>query len=122
MHPATQPFPIKTVGNLCYSSHESSSERDTGVKESHLLTWVDEREPGDQCNWSRPKEEDLECPLPLEPHVQELLRGEEILPVSTGVGNSLPQTSMPEPYPMEGLGVDKVAMKQLDMPAWWQEL
>ena len=42
-------------------SHRSNLKRDTSVKEPHLVSWGDERRPGDSSNWSRPKEEDLEC-------------------------------------------------------------
>ena len=75
-------------------------ERDTSVQEPHLLTWGDERMSGDQSNWSRPEEEDLRGPPTLEPHIQEFLRGEEILPASTGVWDSLPPDN-PEPSSMQ---------------------
>ena len=104
------------------SSPESSPERYTGVKEPYLPTWGDERGPGNQSDWSMPKEEDPECPPPLEPHVQEFLRGEEMLAVSTGVGDSLLQTLMHEPSPMDSAEWIKWHAQQLDMPAWWWEL
>ena len=64
----------------------SSPKRDISVKEPHLLTWGNERGPSDKSHWSRPKVEDLECLSPLEPHVQEFLRGEEVLLAGTEVG------------------------------------
>ena len=89
--------------------------------EQHLLTWRDKRRPGDQSDWSRPEEEDHECLPPLEPHVQEFLRGDMLL-AGTGVEDSLPQTSVPEPSPMECMEWIKWHMWQMDMLAWWWEL
>ena len=91
------------------------------MKEPHMPTWRDEGSPGDQSDWSRPEEEDLKCLLPLEPHVQEFLRG-EMLPVDAGLGDGLPQTSTPEFSPMEGTEWIKWCVWQLDMPTWWWEL
>ena len=71
-----------TEGRALLSSKDSL-ENDTRIDEVHQLpppTWWIERAPNDGANWSRPKagkEEDLECPSPLEPHLQELLGGEE---------------------------------------------
>ena len=51
------------------------------------LTWGDERVVDDQLDWSRPvaEEGDLMCLPSLEPHLQELLTGEETFLASTGV-------------------------------------
>ena len=84
------------------------------MKEPHLLAWRDKRRPGDQSDWSRPKEEDPECLPPLDSHIQEFLRG-EMFPASVGVGDGLPQTSTPEPSPMEGTEWIKWHVQQLDM-------
>ena len=62
---------------------------------------------------------------PLQPHIQEFLRGEEMLPAGTGGGDSLPWTSMPddpEPSPMQNTAWIKWCAWQLHMPTWWQEL
>ena len=77
--------------------------------------------PADQFNWFRAKDEDLEYLPPLEPNVQDFLRG-EMLPASMGIGDGLLQTSMPEPSLMEGAKWIKLHVRQLDMLAWWQEL
>ena len=116
------PSQLRWWVTFAHSSPGSSPERDTGVKEPHLLTWRDERRPGDQSDWSRPKEEDLECPLPLEPHVQEFLRGGEMLLAGAGVRGGLPWISTPELSPMEAMEWIKWHMWQLDMPTWLQEL
>ena len=75
-------------------------ERDTSVQEPHLLAWGDERMSGNQSDWSQPEEEDLGCPSTLEPHIQEFLRGEEMLLAGVGVGDSLLPDD-PEPSPMK---------------------
>ena len=61
----------------------------------------------DEPEWSRAEggkgEEELECVLLLEPHLQELLSGKELFLAGAGVGDGFPQTSMPDdpkPSPM----------------------
>ena len=76
---------------------------------------------GNQSDWSQLEEEDLGCLPTLEPHVQEFLRGEEMLPASMGVGDDL----LPDdhkPCPMQSAEWIRWHAQQLDMPAWWQEL
>ena len=105
-----------------HSSPKSSPKRDISVKRTPPTNLGGESRPGDQSDWSRPEEEDLECPPSLEPHVQEFLRGEEMLLAGAGVGDSLLQSSTPEPSPTESAEWIKWHMQQLDMPAWWWEL
>ena len=81
-------------------SGEESLERDIGVDKAYQmpqLTWGTEGTMHDDSN-SRVEggEDELECPLPLEPHLQELLSGEETFPASTGAEDSFPQTLMPD--------------------------
>ena len=73
--------------------------------------------------WSRAKEGDLECLPPLEPHIQELLSGEEMS--LAGVGGSSLWASMPGdpgPSPRQNAGWIQWCTHQLDKLAWWQEL
>ena len=81
----------------------------------------------DESDWSRVEEgeEELECPLPLECHLQELLSREEVFPAGAGVEDGLPQTLIPNnpvPYPMENAEWIPWNAQQVDTPAWWQEL
>ena len=61
------PLPTEESGKWCQS------------RWSPPVTWQNERAPHYGVNWLRPGggkgEEDLECPLPLESHLQELLGG-----------------------------------------------
>ena len=91
-------------------SGEETPERDVGVDEAHQLplpTWQTERALHDESDWSRQEggegEEELECPPPLEPHLHELLSGEELFLADAEVGDGFQQTLMPdnlEPSPM----------------------
>ena len=71
--------------------------------------WQAEEVPHKEADWPRPREEagtitvegdvDLECPLPLQPHLQELLGGEEPSLVGAKVGDSLPPLLAPTSPP-----------------------
>ena len=104
-----------------HSTPKSSPKRDTSVKQPHLLTWGNKRGPGDQSDWSRPKEEDLECLPSLEPYVQEFLREEEMLPAGAWVGQP-PANLNAWTFPLENTKWMKWCAWQLDMAVWWQEL
>ena len=61
-------------------SGKKSMERDAGVDKAYQMPWLTWGTGGmmhDDSNWSRAEggEEELECPLPLDPHLQKLLRG-----------------------------------------------
>ena len=71
---------------------EESLERDAKVDGAHWLpqlTWQTERALCNESDWSRAEggkgEEELECSQLLEPHLQELLSGEESFLASTEV-------------------------------------
>ena len=55
------------------------------------LTWGTEDMMRDNSDWLRAEggEEELECPPLLEPHLQELLCGEEVPLAGTGVDDGL---------------------------------
>ena len=78
---------------------EDNPKKDAGTKEPHLPTWGDKKGTGDPSDWSRQEEKDLKCLLPLNPHIQEFLGGEEMPLAGVEVGDSLQWTSMPEPSP-----------------------
>ena len=66
------------------SSSEDSLETDARIDEAHWLPPANlgrmTGQPNDDFDWFRPEsgeEEDLQCPPLLEPHLQELLGGEE---------------------------------------------
>ena len=108
MSPVTQPFPIGTVGNLCpliiqkepregYQCQRSQPVNlgeHKGARWPILLVQAWRRRP-----W---------VPTPLEPHVQEFLRGEEMLPASPGVGEWLPMNLNAWTFPLGECKVDKV--------------
>ena len=76
------------------SSSDEGQERDAGVDRAHQMSWLTWGTEGmmqDDSNWLRVEggEEQLECPPPLEPHLQELLSGEEMFLASTGVEDGL---------------------------------
>ena len=71
-------------------------------------------------------DEDLECPLPLDPHIQELLGREEPSLAAAEVGDSLPPppTSMPEdPEHSPLCQSDWIVWhaRHEEMPPWWRE-
>ena len=112
-------------------SSKNSPGRDTRIGRAHWLplpTWGDERTPDGQSDWSGPKAEeegDLECLPPLEPHLQELLSGEETFLAGTGAEGGLMWTSTPndpKPSPMENAEWIQWHAWQVDMPVWWWEL
>ena len=73
--------------------------------------------PNDESDWPRPeagKEEDLECPLPLKPHLQELLGGEDLA--------SAEATYDPEPSPLCQSDWIQWCTCQVEMLTWWREL
>ena len=88
------PSQLRQWVTFTHSSPKSSPERDTSVKEPYLPTWGDKGRPDDQSDWSRPGRWRPWVP-PLECHIQEFLRGEEMLPAAIGVKDGLPWTSMP---------------------------
>ena len=91
---------------------EESPKCDAEADEAYwlpLLMWQAEEAPHEEADWLRPREEagtildegdvDLECPLPLEPHLQELLDGEEpsLASAEAGIGLPLMLTTAPLP-------------------------
>ena len=83
------------------SLSKDSLKSNAEIDEAHHLpppTWQTEKVPHDGADWSRPEagegQEDLECPLPPEPHLQELLGGKESFLASTKVPDD------PEPSPL----------------------
>ena len=87
--------------------------------------------PHKEANWLRLGEvkvdEDLECSLPLELHLQELLGGEEPSTASAKVrDNLLPLLmSVPkdlEPSPLCQLDWILWHARHVPMPPWWREL
>ena len=72
-------------------------------------------------------DEYLECPLPLDPHLQELLGVEELSPANAIVGDGLspPPMSMPkdpEPSPLCYVEWIEWCIKHVPMSHWWEEL
>ena len=83
------------------SSDDDSLERDAGVDKVYQmpqLTWGNEGTKWDGSDWSRVEggEEELQCSLLLEPHLQELLGGEDLFLAGTGVEDGLLHTLMPD--------------------------
>ena len=115
------------------SPTKESPDSDARIDEAHWLplpTWQTERAPHNEANCLRSGEgkgeEDLECPLPLEPHLQELLGGEESSPASAEVGDGLPPPmSMPkdpEPSPLCQSDWIQWSAQHVETPTWWKEL
>ena len=94
---------------------EESPEHDALVDEAHQLPppmWQTEEAPPNEANWIRSGgvegDEDLECSLPLEPHLQELFSREKPSLAGTKVGDCLSTLLMsmpkgPEPSPLHQL-------------------
>ena len=92
------------------------------------------RVPPDNTDWSTPAEgseaslsKELECPPPLEPFVQELLKDEKASCTDAGMDSGLPPPSPltsgdPEPSPIEYEHWIKWHTRYVDTPAWWCEL
>ena len=84
------------------------------MEEAHQmpqLTWGTEGMMYDDSDWSRAEEEEekFQCPQPLEPNIQEFLRGEEMFLASAGVGDGLPRTMTPnDPKPPTMVNVELV--------------
>ena len=111
------------------SSSDNSLERDAGVDRAYQmpwLTWGTEDAKHDDSDWSRLKggEEELECPLPLDPpsssswvggNVPSWHRGWRQLPANFDARG-------PQTFPYAKCGVDMVVHSQVEMLAWWQEL
>ena len=123
-------------------SLEESPKHDIKTDEAYPLpppTWQTREAANKMANWLRPREEartipgkgdaDLKCPLPLEPHLQQLLSGEEPSPAGAEVGGSLlpmvtslPPLSMPkDPEPSTLHASDWIGWwaRHVQMPSWW---
>ena len=97
---------------------EHSPEKDARFAEPNLPTWRDNRGGGDQFDWLKTEEEDLNCPPPLEPHILEFLMGRDKTPMAgIGVRNGLQQTFMSEPSPQRSAKWIKWCAQQIVMPA-----
>ena len=93
------------------SSSDNRPERDAGVNRAHQipwLTWGTEGTIWDNSNWSKMEggEEELECPPPLESHLQELWVGRRhSMPVQEWriASHELwcPRTPNPPPWKMQ---------------------
>ena len=118
---------------------EESLECNTRVNKAHWLsppTWQTEEVPPKEADrswpngetWAVPIEgEDQKCPPPLEPHLQELLGGEEPSPAGAKAGDALPPplTSMPkdpEPSPLHHKEWIEWHARHIPTPSWWEEL
>ena len=101
-------------------SPEDNPEHDSNADMAYWLPlpmWLTKEVLHKKVDWSRPREEagtildegdvDLKCPLPLRPHLQELLGGEEPSLVGAKVEDRLPPppifTSLPPPSTPEDL-------------------
>ena len=120
--PSWQKLHVTFAEGKVPSLSEDSLESNAGIDEAHQLplpTWQDNRAPNDGANWSRPKagkEEDFECPPPLEPHLQELLGGEESFLASAKAPYD------PAPSPLHQSDWIQWHACQVEMLAWWREL
>ena len=92
-----------------------------------LPAWQAEVAPHDEANWSRPEEgegeEDLECPPPLEPHLQQLLGWEELPLTGAEVEDGL--MSMPkdlEPSPLYQADWIQWHTCHVETLTWWRDL
>ena len=111
------------------SSSDNSLERNAGFDralQTPQPTWGTEDAMRDDSNWLRVEggEDELECPPPLELHLQELLSGEEMSLAGTVVDNGLSWTlapNDPEPSPMEKAEWISLYALQVVMPDWWWE-
>ena len=68
---------------------KDSPKKDAGAEEPYLPTSGKKEGTGDPPDWSRPQEVDLECLPPLNPHIQEILDGDEMPMAGIGVGDGL---------------------------------
>ena len=98
-----------------------------------LPTWPVRKGPPGSTDWLTPAEEgeafpakDLECPLPLEPFMWELLEDKEASCNDIGMDSGmLPPSPLMlgehEPSPIEHEHWIKWHTQYIDMPAWWHE-
>ena len=105
---------------------EDNPGGETRAGEPCPLTWEDDEGTGEPSDWSRPEarpdEEDLGCPPALNPLVQEFLSGGDAPWARDRMKDNPWQTSMPEPSPQSTNELIGWCTKQVNMPAWWQEL
>ena len=117
------PSPIQLRWRVTF---KDSPREDARAEELPLLTWGDEELIGEPSDWSRPEarpeKEDLECPLALDPLLQEFLSGGDAPWASDGMEDDPQQTLIPEPFSLRNAEWICWHTQQLDMPAWWQEL
>ena len=135
-----QKHQVTLVKERAPSLTEESQEHDARVDEALQLLlqmWQTEEAPFKEANWLRPKgeagmilakvDENLECPLPLEPHLQELPVDEEPSLAGTEAGDSLPLPPIstpedPELSPLCQLDWIVWHARHVEMPPWWWEL
>ena len=134
--PVSKPYLPKVLGNICKGEGTPvrwgeprkgcQSRQNLQVAPANLANW----EHIVQWFWlvegrGGKGEEEWECPLPLEPNLQELLSGEETFLASAEAGDCFLWTLMPDdpkPFPMWHVDWLWWHTCQVDMPAWWLEL